>query len=516
MSDYDAIVVGAGHNGLTAAAVLQQAGLRTVCLEANTYTGGMAATVELIDGFRYEIAGSVQFPMPSQIAKELGLDTLPTVDAEVMSVNLGDEGEEPMIFYRDPMQFMTHLADKHGTDAVTGMAELIGWSQGPAKALGRFDVRTPPKTLDAMYACAANEAERTAIHDVLFGTAMDAIDRYLPDKHKHAVLRSMLAFLAINSTYRGPYTPGSATCLAFALAVPDDTTAMMTKLEGGIGALCEHLHQLFVENGGEVRYRAKVEKILVKDDRVTGVRLRDGSEISAPVVVSNLSPDHTLIDLVGAEHLPPGTLQRLRALRPTFPCWLTHIGLAGVPAEVLEQAQGYYWDSWDMDRVGRDALRFKLFVPTLYEPAMAPPRGQVLIVQKVQEMDYAAVTDWPLHKEQVERFVLGHLSRLIPGIEDKIVVRTSASAQTSWRFTLNHQGAMLGWEMAPDQLGERRPAIQSPFKNLYFVGHWAQPGGGITPVMISAMQTVKLITRSAESDSRPVPGFIDVAAAVPA
>jgi len=85
-----------------------------------------------------------------------------------------------------------------------------------------------------MYACAANEAERTAIHDVLFGTAMDAIDRYLPDKQKHAVLRSMLAFLAINSTYRGPYTPGSATCLAFALAVPDDTTAMMTKLEGGI------------------------------------------------------------------------------------------------------------------------------------------------------------------------------------------------------------------------------------------------------------------------------------------
>ena len=155
-----------------------------------------------------------------------------------------------------------------------------------------------------MYACAANEAERTAIHDVLFGSAMDAIDRYLPDKHKHAVLRSMLAFLAINSTYRGPYTPGSATCLAFALAVPDDTTAMMTKLEGGIGALCEHLHQTFVSNGGEIRYRAKVEKILVEGDRVTGVRLRDGSDIGAPVVVSNLSPDHTLIDLVGAEHLP--------------------------------------------------------------------------------------------------------------------------------------------------------------------------------------------------------------------
>src|SRR6201987_3376240 len=291
MTDYDAIVVGAGHNGLTAAAILQGAGLRTLCLEANTYSGGMAATVELIEGFRYEIAGSVQFPTAPEITKDLGLDALPTVNAEVMSVNIGESGEEPMIFYRDPMQLMNHLADKHGADAVTGMAGLIGWSQGPARALGRFDVRKPAKTIDEMYACAANEAEHRAIHEMLFGSAMDAIDRYLPDKDKHAVLRGMLAFLAVNSTYRGPYTPGSATCLAFALAVPDDSTAMMTKLKGGIGALTEHLRELFVSHGGEIRFRAKVEQILVDHGAVTGVRLKDGSTITAPIVVSNLSPD---------------------------------------------------------------------------------------------------------------------------------------------------------------------------------------------------------------------------------
>ena len=106
---------------MTATAILQQAGLRTVCLGANTYTGGMPATVEPIDGFRNEIAGSVQFPMPSQIAKGRGLDSLPTVDAEVMSANRG------------------------GTDAVAAMAGLIGWSQGPAKALGRFDVAYHPR-----------------------------------------------------------------------------------------------------------------------------------------------------------------------------------------------------------------------------------------------------------------------------------------------------------------------------------------------------------------------------------
>ncbi len=111
---------GAGHNGLTAAVVLQRAGLRTLCLEANTYSGGMSATVELIDGFKYEIAGSVRFPPTAQkINSELGLDTLPTISSEIMSVNLGGEknGEEAMVFHSDPMAMMTHLNEKHGMDA---------------------------------------------------------------------------------------------------------------------------------------------------------------------------------------------------------------------------------------------------------------------------------------------------------------------------------------------------------------------------------------------------------------
>ena len=69
---------------------------------------------------------------------------------------------------------------------------------------------------------------------------------------------------------------------------------------------------------------------------------------------------------------------------------------------------------------------------------------------------------------------------------------------TSHRFTLNHQGAMLGWEMSPDQLGEHRPALNGMLKNLYFVGHWTQPGGGITPVIVSAMQVARKIAGKPE------------------
>jgi phytoene dehydrogenase-like protein len=154
-----------------------------------------------------------------------------------------------------------------------------------------------------------------------------------------------------------------------------------------------------------------------------------------------------------------------------------------------------------MDRVGRDALRFKIFSPTLYDPGVAPPGGQIVIIQKILEMDYAAVDDWAAHKRQIETFALTHLERLIPGITARIVVKTSASARTSWRFTLNHRGAMLGWEMSPGQLGEGRPDFMSSIGNLYFVGHWTRPGGGITPVIVSAQQVAAAVVRGATQEA---------------
>ncbi len=110
------------------------------------------------------------------------------------------------------------------------MAEVAGWAEAPARAIGRFDVRKPPKSLDEMWACATNEKERQAIRTALFGSVMDVVDQFLPDRERHAQVRSMLAFLSVNSTYRGPYSAGSALCLAFALASP--TGATMAKVRG--------------------------------------------------------------------------------------------------------------------------------------------------------------------------------------------------------------------------------------------------------------------------------------------
>ena len=284
MTGYDAIVIGAGHNGLTSAVLLQRAGLRILCLEAKRYAGGMASTVELFDGYKFEIAGSLQFPTSKAVSQELGLDTLPTVDMDVMSVSTRGIGDAPIVYYSDPMRLITHLNEVHGSEAVTGMAELVAWSQAPARALGRFEAGRPSRTLDEMYACATSESERSSITDLLFGSVTDVLDRYLPDREKHGALRGMLAFLAVNTTYRGPATPGSAAALAFGLAVPDENTLLMKKLRGGIGALTTHLREKFATAGGELRLNTEVTEIRVADGRVTGVTTADRSTADAPVV----------------------------------------------------------------------------------------------------------------------------------------------------------------------------------------------------------------------------------------
>jgi phytoene dehydrogenase-like protein len=276
--------------------------------------------------------------------------------------------------------------------------------------------------------------------------------------------------------------------------------------KGGSQAFADALAARMVAFGGEILVGTPATRIVVERGSVTGVELLLGPArnrrrclVRAPVVVSNADLLQTLDRLLGADVVETSAIEEVRRLRPSYPCFLMHIGLRDVPTDVLRQCQGYYWDGWDADRVGIDALRFKLFVPTLYEPAMAPPDRHVLIVQKVQALDYGTITDWPSHKAAVEAFILEHLEAIVPGITSRMEVRLSATASTHNRYTWNHAGAMLGWEMSPDQLARQRPDPSQSTAGLYLVGHWTQPGGGITPVMVSAMEVARRVAAHSTS-----------------
>ncbi len=200
--------------------------------------------------------------------------------------------------------------------------------------------------------------------------------------------------------------------------------------------------------------------------------------------------------MLGPDVVGPSALAEVNALRPSSPCFLVHLGLTDIPLSTLEPATGYHWRSWDADDVVYDA--FKIFIPTMYEPRMAPPGGQVIILQRIMEIDFDRVADWRAHKQRVEDDLVARLEAAIPGVGSHIVTRQSASALTSWRFTMNLHGSMLGWEMSPEQLGPRRPPVEGPVRNLYICGHWTRPGGGITPVIVSAMDVAQKITAGAE------------------
>jgi phytoene dehydrogenase-like protein len=504
MADFDAIVIGAGHNGLTAAVLLQRAGRRTLCLDSKLYAGGMASTVELFDGYKFEIAGSVQIPTSATVSGELGLDELPTVDLDVMSVSLRGVGDDPVVYYTDPMKLLTHLNDVHGAEAVNGMAGLMAWSQAPTRALGRFDAGQPPKTLDEMYACATNEFERSTITDLLFGSVTDVLDRYLPDREKHGALRGMLSLLAVNTTYRGPATPGTAAAFAYGFAVPDENALLVKKLRGGIGALTSHLQELFTSSGGELRLRSKVDEVLVTDGRVAGVRLEDGSTLTAPIVVSAVAPDLTVNGLVDSAAVPADVRERFSRVDHRGSYLQMHFALDGVPEfaapyELLNDPEmqsniGIFSTPEELQQQWEDCRRgmvpadpsIALQMPSVNDPDLAPPGKHAVSAFSLWFPIEDSPTSYGDMKVEMGRRVIEKITRLAPNFADLITRHTT--------FTPKHMGTMFGAPggdychglIHPDQMGPNRPGPKGyadqpiPIDGLYLASAGCHGGPGIT------------------------------------
>lgn len=487
-NSYDAVIIGAGIGGLICANLLAREGLRVLLVEQHYMVGGYCSTFRR-KGFTFDAATHF-YPLlgnPQTITGKI-LDELGMTNGWV-KMNPVDNFHFPDgTSFSVPADFDVYLsklkrefpAEAAALDKFFAVVREVYY----AGLLAYFRFRRTER-LDPYGHWTVDDALGYFFRDEKLKLLLTADCGHwgAPPSRTSFVFDSMLRL----SYFLGNYYP-----------------------RGGSQAFADELAQRFEERGGHILMSSAVKRIEVSLRTARGVEIETGPanlrvrvKVRAGVVVSNADLLLTLEKMVGAAQIERESLAGIRGLRPTYPCFLTHIGLRDVPTEVLRAAHGYHWSAWDYNQVATAA--FKIFVPTLYERALAPPGGHIIIVQKLTAVDYAATEDWNSHKTQIENYIMSQLERVIPGLSRNIVVKLSASAQTSYRFTLNHQGAMLGWEMSPDQIGTARPAINGLINNLYFVGHWTQPGGGITPVIVSAMQAAKKILSRAASSCAEAP-----------
>jgi phytoene dehydrogenase-like protein len=506
MPDHDVIVIGAGHNGLTAGNLLARAGLDVLCIEKNRFVGGMASTVELFDGFHFEIAGSVVFPIAPYVVEDLDLENcgLEPIEREIMSTNIGDPGEPALHMYSDPMRMLQHLAEDHGPDAARGFAELAAFVQGPAQALDRFNPCAPPRTIGQVFDAAKTFDEKQALRLCFFGSVMDLVDRFLPDPSRHKILRTMLAFLAVNSTFRGPYTPGSATCLIFALAAPENGW-VMHKLKGGIGAMSKGLASKFEERGGRLLIHRKVQRILTEEGRAVGVELEDGERITARRVVSNLDPTQTFLRLLDDPgQLPNDYVKGIEAIDHRGAYVQLQVGLDALPEFAGEWSwlnEGDYranvsifnspellqrnWVECRRLEVPSDpCVGFQ--IPSVLDPQLAPDGFHAGTLFSMYFPCEAPRKDHGRLKDAMAERMIEKMTRYAPNFRDSIVHQAT--------FAPYHYESMFGCTdgdfchglIHPDQMIEFRPipgtegGYRTPVENLFLCGASCHPGPGVT------------------------------------
>jgi phytoene dehydrogenase-like protein len=479
---YDAVIIGAGVGGLICANLLAREGLRVLLTEQHYMVGGYCSTFRR-KGYTFDAATHF-YPLlgnPATITGKLLLD---------LGITNGWVKMDPV----DHFHFPDGSSFAVSADFETYLARLKSEFPEETQALDKFFA-----LVREVYMFGLLSYFRWRDNDRLKPYALMTVREALDQHFRNPKLKLLLA---ADCGHWG--SPPCRTSFVFDSMLRLSYFLGNYYPRGGSQAFADELALRFEEMGGDILMSCTVKRIFAGNGVATGVEVEVGPanarsvrRVTAAVVVSNADLLSTLEGLLDAREVDADTLSAIRKLRPTHPCFLTHIGLKNMATETLREAAGYHWDSWDSDQVATRA--FKVFVPTLYEPAMAPPDCHIVIVQKLTDIDYDVIEDWPAHKAAVENYIMGNLERVMPGFSEKIVVKLSASARTSHQFTINHHGAMLGWEMSPNQLGVHRPALNGLVKNLYFVGHWTQPGGGITPVIVSAMQVAQRITKGREN-----------------
>ncbi len=496
MPDYDVIVIGAGLGGLTAGALLAKQGRRTLVLEQGKSIGGCCSTYEK-EGYRFDVGATIlEILRPFEIAFErLGTSFYQEVQLEpcdpVYSIIFQDGSR---ITYPSSIEAKAEIISRISPEDGKAWLEY-------ARYVGDF-MRTAVEGFFLSPMNGMADMARVILKDPrllkflpLFNRSFEQVMRgYFKDGR---VLDSL--------SYPGKFCgqpPALAPGIFAFLSYAEHEGVFFPR--GGMIALPEALRRCGERFGMEVRLGQRVEKVLVSGRRVQGVALADGTEITAPVVVSNINAKTLYLEMIGEEHLPWLARYGVRSYRLSASAPMINVGLDYRPpleahhnivTVSMEETNRYWFEDMPRGLLPREPSALVCF-PTFSDASMAPEGRHVLNIVMTGPY-HVSELDWERDKKEYGERQLRMLSeKAIPGLADHVEVMEVLTPRDYERWLLTPEGAILGLDMDIPSSAVFRPVARSrSIKGLYLAGASTHPGGGIPSVVASGIIASDLITR---------------------
>jgi phytoene dehydrogenase-like protein len=520
---YDAIVVGGGHNGLTAAAYLARAGLSTLVLERREIVGGCCVTEEIAPGCRASTTSYIASMLRPEVISELklaehGLRMIPCDPA--IQVPFPDGQVVP--WWVDRERAKAEFSKVSAKDAAR-FVEVDDQLKKLARYLQPFFMEPPPE-LDTSTLNGWSDLFRVGKRfrgissseiAQLISFLTGSLGEFLDHNYESEKIKTMFLANNVYGKHGGPYQPGTAIGLLFHLLSggEHELQGFYGHVMGGMGSITQALAAAGIKMGAEIRTSAAVAQIEVRGGRAYSVVLEDGREIRGRMILSNADPKRTFLKMVAARELPEDFLFAVQGIKMDGPCAKVNLVLAEEPRFTSPQAspleRTFYTlvpslefaeRCYDIAKFGEipEELWVDCVVSSNADSSLAPP-GKHILTCFVQYVPYKLREgNWDDKRELLGDRVVKKIAEYAPNVPNAIVARqvlTPLDLERTYGLT---EGNIFHGDLRLEQLFFMRPVpgwaqYRTPIRGLYLCGAGAHPGGGVTgaPGRNAALQALR-------------------------